>query len=252
MKAKYQIFNPAGNITALVIGDQYTLQERQKINEAIMRENPQVEQVGFVSTKEKKLTMAGEEFCGNGLRSAVLYYRINRGTIKINQLTLKSGIEDNGEVWCKIPISNTRFQKLDQQLYQISIYGITIVVVKKEIQGEVNIDQLKERANNIIQKYHIDDKAIGIMFCKNNRIYPIVWVKEVNTFFAENACGSGTVAVTLLDAVLCHQNQQYRVIQLSGDFLDTKVILKKNYTADVILKGKIDTVSQIKEIEIDQ
>ena len=39
MKIKYKIFNPAGNITALVIGDDYTIEERKIINDKIMERN---------------------------------------------------------------------------------------------------------------------------------------------------------------------------------------------------------------------
>ena len=75
MKIKFKIYNPAGNITALVIGDKYSLEERKIINNKIMSEDSRIEQVGFVSETEKRLTMAGGEFCGNATRSAILYYK---------------------------------------------------------------------------------------------------------------------------------------------------------------------------------
>ena len=36
MDIRYKIYNPAGNITALVIGDNYTTEEQRKINSKIM------------------------------------------------------------------------------------------------------------------------------------------------------------------------------------------------------------------------
>ena len=74
MDIKYKIFNPSGNITALVIGDNFTTEQRRIINDEIMSKEKDVEQVGFVSEFEKKLTMAGGEFCGNATRCAAKFY----------------------------------------------------------------------------------------------------------------------------------------------------------------------------------
>ena len=62
MDISYKIYNPAGNITALVLGDEYNLNQKKLINNMIMKKEPKVEQVGFVSKKYKRLTMAGGEF----------------------------------------------------------------------------------------------------------------------------------------------------------------------------------------------
>lgn len=43
MKVNYKIYNPAGNITALVIGDNYTLEERKLINNEIMKKDSSIE-----------------------------------------------------------------------------------------------------------------------------------------------------------------------------------------------------------------
>ena len=56
MEVSYKIFNPAGNITALVIGDEYNLEQRRLINNLIMKKETEVEQVGFISQNKRKLT----------------------------------------------------------------------------------------------------------------------------------------------------------------------------------------------------
>lgn len=38
----YKILNPGGNQTALVLGNEYTKEERQQINASILNENPEV------------------------------------------------------------------------------------------------------------------------------------------------------------------------------------------------------------------
>ena len=252
MLVKYIIYNPAGNITALVIGDEYSIKDRKIINDEIMRKNSEVEQVGFVSTQTPRLTMAGGEFCGNGLRCAVSYYNISSGVIEINNSNLEVGIDEDEKVWCQIPLDNANFIKIDSNLYKISIYGITIVVLKKDLDYEISASELKLKAQNIIDKYEIDDKAIGVMFCKENKIYPIVYVRDINTFFAENSCGSGTIAVSLLDAVLNNKSNNYKIMQPSGEILETYVDIGKNQNKKVILKGFIDTDNKIRKIKINK
>lgn len=64
-KVNYKILNPGGNKTAIVIGNEYSTKDKKEINDEILKENPEVEQVGFIDTKESKLEMAGGEFCVN-------------------------------------------------------------------------------------------------------------------------------------------------------------------------------------------
>ena len=81
MKIRYKVYNPAGNITALVIGDKYNFEERKNINNKIMDSDSKIEQVGFLSKTEKRLSMAGGEFCGNATRCAILYYCVKEKEI---------------------------------------------------------------------------------------------------------------------------------------------------------------------------
>ncbi len=80
---RYSIFDPTGNITALV--ESYVDIGRQPdIAADIMRMHPDVEQVGFVRFDETgsrapvQLRMAGGEFCGNATMCAAALYFIRR------------------------------------------------------------------------------------------------------------------------------------------------------------------------------
>ena len=53
-KFEYKILNPGGNKTALVIGNDYSNYEKKIINDIILKENKDVEQVGFLSNTENK------------------------------------------------------------------------------------------------------------------------------------------------------------------------------------------------------
>ena len=94
----YKIFDPTGNITALVETVVETDQQA-KISAEIMRMHPEVEQVGFVSfdsdgsedsrDKEQaahvRLRMAGGEFCGNATMSAAALFLIRRAAGENNE-----------------------------------------------------------------------------------------------------------------------------------------------------------------------
>lgn len=249
MKLEYKIYNPAGNITALVIGDKYTLEERKVINDIIMEKEPEVEQVGFLSRTKRKLTMAGGEFCGNATRCAVLYYTEKSIELEINEQRIKAGIERDS-IWCEIPIEGYNIDILNEYIYKVALKGITILTVKK---FQKNKD-LKEKAKELISNYNIDDEAIGIMFIEskkeNIKIYPIVWVKKIDTLFFENACGSGTIAVTMIESLIKGKNSRYRVLQPSGDFLETEITIKNNIITKAILKGNIKTDNKTRKIII--
>ncbi len=103
---EYIIYNPGGNKTALVIGTYY--KEKKDINDRILKLHKDVEQVGFISTKNCELIMAGGEFCGNATRCSASYYLKDKpglidikvsGTSKI----LKAGIDSLGKAFSQIP-----------------------------------------------------------------------------------------------------------------------------------------------------
>lgn len=252
MKVKYIIYNPAGNITALIIGDKYTAEQKRIINNEIMMKEPKVEQVGFLSKEDIKLTMAGGEFCGNATRCAVSYYIKKQKSleIQINNQKLQAGMDENENIWCEIPIEKYEIVKLDKNVYKVVLKGITIIVVKNI---EENKD-LKQKAQEIIICYNVDDEAVGVMFANEIKeyieIYPVVWVKSINTLFLENACGSGTIGVTMLETYLTKKSNKYSIKQPSEEFLDTEITIKNNIITKAILKGKIKTDNKIKEIII--
>ena len=78
----YWIFDPTGNITALV-ESKMPVSQQPAAASLIMRMHPEVEQVGFVSFAESPsletqvvLRMAGGEFCGNASMCAAALYKM--------------------------------------------------------------------------------------------------------------------------------------------------------------------------------
>ena len=89
-KIRYSILDPTGNITALV-ETEVEISRQPDTAAAIMRQHPEVEQVGFVSFPESisaaepaentvALRMAGGEFCGNAAMSTAALYLLHSCT----------------------------------------------------------------------------------------------------------------------------------------------------------------------------
>lgn len=253
MKIKYKVYNPAGNITALVIGDNYNLKERRIINNKIMEEDPRIEQVGFVSESEKRLTMAGGEFCGNATRCAIMYYDIKeKDSVMINNLVINGGKEKD-IIWCEIPVDKYKFSIIEKDIYKLELEGITMIIVKENLSKKYLSKNLKEEGMKIINRYKVIDDAVGVIFLERTegfKIYPVVWVRDIDTVFLENACGSGTIATSMVEAIVDNKNNIYQIIQPSGEILETDIRIKNGIVRKAILKGKIYEEKEIKELII--
>lgn len=260
---KYSIYKPAGNDTALVYGTNYTKDQKKKINNVIMERHANIEQVGFISNANKELQMAGGEFCGNATRSAA-YNFLNgtNGSIKIlvnSKDVINAGVDNSQNAWCEIPLCKDKnvVTKEGDGIYIVKIKGITLVVfqdfiVKKYI--DTNYD-LKEKAMQIIKKYKLENNsAVGVIFCENEdkviRITPVVWVKNINTLFVETACGSGSIAVCIVEAFLKKQSVVIDIEQPSGLIITSKVSYEKGKFSKAIISGNIENDGQIYYINL--
>lgn len=208
-KVKYLVCIPAGNDTALVLGTDFTKEEKKKINDQIMERQKNVEQTGFIDpNKVPELQMAGGEFCGNATRSAAfIYLKGKEGSMELlvnEKDRILAGVDEKKNAWCEIPLyqGNDVFMKKEDGIYQIRLNGMITIVVEERVAKKFleNRENLKQAGFQMIQKYGLQDsEAVGIMFCEKEeevvKINPIVWVKEIDTLFYETGCGSGTTAV---------------------------------------------------------
>ena len=264
MRIKYVIFRPAGNDTALVYGTEYNKEMRKIINDKIMNKHTNIEQVGFINKQGiKEIQMAGGEFCGNATRSAVYEYLNGvKGKIKIlvnSQKEIIAGVDEEKNAWCEIPIlkQNNVIKEIKKGTYIVKIEGITIVVIQDFVAVKYlnnNID-LKEIGKKFIKSLNLENcGAVGIMFCEkcngNIKINPIVWVKNIDTFFYETACGSGSVAVCMVEAFLNKQNKVIDIIQPSGLIITTKVEYKDKKFLRATILGKVEKDNKIYFIDV--
>lgn len=170
-----------GNSTLLVW--ECSLREKSTI---INKYLGKVEQIGFVEIKNKLplLNMMGGELCINGtialaslcgekgklftsgLQNSIFYKNVDRKTsIKLN----------------------INYKKLNNT---VLLEGIGYIYLKNKIK-----DPKKLLAQLCIQ-YNFP--AFGILYFLDNKIEPIVYVEQTNSLFEETACGSGSIAFSIL------------------------------------------------------
>lgn len=260
----YYLYSPCGNDTALVEGSNIGEQTKKILNDKIMSTHSNIEQVGFISLDKFKLDMAGGEFCGNATRSAAYHYlKGNKGEIRINvsnNIVMKAGVDENKRAWSEIPLYSGKdfINAIDNGIYEIIMNGIKYIILEKDISKQYLLDKknIKANAMNILKEYKIRDaEAIGVIFIEDVnekiKIHPVVWVKSINTLFYETACGSGTTAVAILQAVKHNKSQNLDIIQPSNQIITAKIILNKGIIESACILGNIKTDNCARRIMID-
>lgn len=262
-KVKYQKYFPGGNGTALIIGNDYSEDEKKTINDKILSEDRTIEQVGFLTTKgQPELQMAGGEFCGNATRSAAFYYlkgKAGKMKILVNQKDIiNAGVYDNGEAWSEIPLykGEDAIIKKEKGIYQVKMNGIVSIVINEDISKKFLADKsrLKEIALQFITKYKLDNEdAVGVIFIEKEnvlKIHPVVWVRKIKTLYYETGCGSGSTATAMVQAYLKKENTRLEIFQPSGLSINVEIKIRGSKIIKAVIFGKVCTDNIIKDIDI--
>lgn len=212
------IIRPGGNDTALVEG-LYSSFERRILNKKIMDKFPAIEQVGFYQHEEQKnlayLEMAGGEFCGNACRS-LAFLLINSSFGKINihssgtNKMIKAGMK-KGYSFTQIPSNNLfrNIKKINKNIWQVKLDGITHLIFYNN-SANVDVNNIKKFGMDLLEKTYLSktEKAAGVMIVTEDRkLFPIVWVRDIQTLFLETSCASGTSAVAALELFKSKNNK---------------------------------------------
>lgn len=251
---QYSIWNPNGNITALVSTD-IEPEKRVMVADAIMKKEPTVEQVGFLSAGNKdydiQLDMAGDEFCGNAtLCAACSVAKKEKVAVKVagsDECVIASVARENN-LFCataKMP-SPVRKQEIklfyDNREYPAYLVDFDSIVHCVVTEME-DIPDIEKAIKQWCDDFYAD--ALGIMFYneKTNDLRPIVYVRKANTLFVENSCASGTTAIGYYLLSKGFKNTQKNIVQPGGCITaildDQFVSLKEN------LQLKRETVIEI-------
>jgi diaminopimelate epimerase len=261
----YYLYDMCGNKTALVEASNVNKDLRKIINDEIMNKNCDIEQVGFVSKEEFKLTMAGGEFCGNATRGTAYYYlNGKKGEISIkvsNDITLRAGVTEDGKAWTEMPLykGEEQIRKLDNGIYEVIMDGINFIILEENVSKEYLEDKsdLKEKTKEILSKYDVSEsEATGVIFEEldvNNRIKinPVVWVKSIDTLFYENACGSGTTAVAMLESIKCKESKKIEIVQPSKEVIIANVYFDNDKIKKASICGGLNIDKEVRSIDIE-
>lgn len=251
----YKILNPGGNKTAIVIGNKYSNEDKKKINDKILKENPDVEQVGFISKKENKLEMAGGEFCMNATRCAIWeYLKGNLGEIELNvsgcKEKISGGITKEKEVYVNMQINKKMSDIIEKnsKLNFVKLDGILLAIIDEENSKEY-IEELKKdeekaksKLKEIMQTFETYEKALGIILLEKEKsktkINPIIWVKTIDTLYYETACGSGSLATAIYKNYI-EGIENLEIMQPSGYSININLNKKQEYIENAIITGKV-------------
>lgn len=257
-KVEYIILSPSGNITALVFAKRSV-----DVASKILNDDSRIEQVLFAyeSSFENKIywhgIMSGEEFCVNALR-ALGYYLLDGedGDIDIFSSGINSLI--NIEIFNKSAIIKLGFKSLvledkllEADTFLVRLSGITHVVVKENSKFyRLNIDN--EYIEGLLDYFDLKNElAAGIMFLdKNDSLKPFVYVRDVESLFYETACGSGSIACSIVLKKYFNYADKIAIKQPSDFTLNISFENMNNLdSAYVHLSGNVLCLGK-KEIEI--
>ena len=219
---KYSIFNPTGNITALV-ETKVDIESQPAISDEIMKRHPEVEQVGFVCLEPENsipinLRMAGGEFCGNAAISAAALYAIRSGieacsvNVRVNgapkalEVRLAKAANNPSvfdvELEMPEPLSIERImletEGVAEELPVVDMGGISHIIIEESRKLYALKDSPKQ-AEKAVKSWcrMLGADCLGLMFLsgEETELTPLVYVPSIDTVFWENSCASGSSAV---------------------------------------------------------
>lgn len=205
----------AGNST-LYIWDCPEMNRAKMINKYLGK----IEQIGFVDSYNSYvyLTMMGDELCINGILGLS---KLIKNTQQYFATGLSKPIQFSNQ-------NNDTSICIDLPYQQISNEIIFKGIAYEITENKYNLQQ--EYFRQKIRKYNVP--AFGVINYTNNIIFPYVYVSNTNSLIAETACGSGSVAFSILKNIS-------KIIQPSGESIEVIRLnsTKFRITAKVTLKG---------------
>lgn len=256
---EYEILNPSGNITALVTKD-VPREKYKEISNEIMKNNPNIEQVGFLkkySNSIFRLEMAGLEFCGNASRAFACflvkekYVNTEKFEISVTGYDNLIGciVEKKGEDYFSTidlkflkPIDDFIENKTlnDQKISVVYLPGISHTFLDQR-RFKFDEDNCLKEAKKIIQQLNLTKlPAVGVIWFDGNQINPVVYVKDIDSLFYENSCGSGSIAYGIYHVYLKNRDGLFNfdVIQKNKEIVKVIIELRDKIITSAKLYGQ--------------
>lgn len=214
-QSTYIIEAAGGNATAIVVLNEAMNREDYSSQGAILMDTTEkfgVEQAGFLVPDDNHFEMSGGEFCGNAARAAALLFSKFNGNARSCVFTMSGytgpvegtvewADEDNANVTVHFASLPVEVQKLtvngDVPAELVDLGGIVHVLIEAEMP-----DDYEAQHKAITAELGLQERgAVGVCWIvrKDGRImlHPVVWVRSIDSFFYETACGSGSIAAAV-------------------------------------------------------
>ena len=256
---EYEILNPSGNITALVTKDVQREKYKEIANE-IMANDPNIEQVVFLkkySNSIFRLEMAGLEFCGNASRAFACFLvkerYINAEKFEISVTGYDGLIECDVEIRGKDYFSTIDLKFLkpindfienktlnNQEISVVHLPGISHIFLDQK-KFRFDEDSCLKEAKKIIQQLNLTQlPAVGVIWFSDNQINPVVYVKDIDSLFYEDSCGSGSISYGIYHVYLKNRDGLFNfdVVQKNKEVVKVTIELRDKIITSAKLYGQ--------------
>jgi diaminopimelate epimerase len=230
---EYLIAAAGGNVTAIrTIGAREAARWYAGRGEELRRKYAKwgVEQEGFLIVPERHFQMAGGEFCGNATRAvAVIFFEIDGraemeytvsgfcGKVSSAVMRVRDRVYDVTSVFTGMVVGQMDVVLEDGVAVSVvDLGGIVHVLIEGDLPRDYEVRHgLVARELGLLGR-----PAVGVVWYQRIgggvRIDPVVWVKDVDTFYRETSCGSGSIAAAKVGGVR-------RIIQVTGEFIEVEI-----------------------------
>ena len=176
-----------------------------------------VEQAGFLirTANAAHFEMAGGEFCGNAARAAALLLAPQGGAVSFSMSGFARRVQAEvvrraADFWvrCRFPGMQAVAQPVclddGSAAALVDLGGIVHVVLEAAFPAAAEAFRARHRA--LCAQLDLAARpAVGVVWCERAHgrvaIHPVVWVREVDSFFYESSCGSGSIAAAAVCGV---------------------------------------------------
>lgn len=248
-RVRYKIFDPTGNVTALVESD-VEVGRQPEVAARIMDRHAEVEQVGFVKVADGdvqgELRMAGGEFCGNATMSAAawrvlcpddalaggadgaqtVWMRVSGAALPV-EVRLRSAGADAFEGAVHMPQTQgvedveLSFGELAGTVPVVRMEGISHAVIEPDSVFFCLRDE-RDHAEQAVRSWcaELGTDGLGLMFFERGDdasvLTPLVYIPGGDTVFWENSCASGSAAVAMCAAARCGRPVSLALVEPGG------------------------------------
>lgn len=255
MKLTFQRFDPAGNITLLVMTP-LPKEDYQTVAARLLSiRELDAQEVGFLAPPQQdgviRLEMMGGAFCGNALRCAGLYYAASQGfrrsrtfPVEISGCDAPLPVQVNpltGQVTAEMP--------LPREILPCELFGAPAKAVRfpgilhaiSQTDREPSQEEVRQALRDLAQTW--DAPAAGVMFWqfRKKTMRPAVYVRDTDALYYKGSCASGSTAVAAWSALNARKEGLHKLdIRQPGGVISTTAVVQKGKLQRITIGGKVD------------